>query len=128
MVIPPSSMIVVIGRFKLQPHRDALLQAVEPVLPFLHVGVGRPAMFGEVKCSTGTEDATDLADGGDRIGNRAQGPRGQRRVDRVVVEFEGLTIQTNELDGYVTSCQTLTGKIASSLQRVDRKEARDRWR
>ena len=107
------------------PARQSLLEAVEPVLPLLDVGVWRSAVFGEVEGSTGTEDATDLTNGCGRVGNAAQGPRRQRGVDRIVLEFQGLTVEAHEVDLDVTRGKALAGEISARPHWVDGAQASD---
>ena len=43
------------------PTEEALLHRFEPVLPSLHLLVGRQPVLDEVQCSTGLEDTTYLS-------------------------------------------------------------------
>ena len=71
--------------------------------PAIHAGVESSyLLFDEVAGSTGTKDATDLAHDGNSVGNGAQRPGRQRRVDGVALKLQGLAVQTDEIDCHVT--------------------------
>ena len=82
-------------------------------------------MFGEVEGPARTKVATDFTNGGGGVWNRAQGPRRQRGVDRVVVELKGLTVETDEVDLDVTGGEALAGQIRPDRRRVNSAQASD---
>ena len=65
--------------------RHTSLHAVEAVLPDTHLAIRRPAVFHEVEGAARTQDASDLADGSDRVGDAVQRPCRQRGVDGIVL-------------------------------------------
>ena len=77
---------------------DALLHAVETVLPARDAGVGAEAVLEEVERAARPQHPVHLAHGAGGVGNRAQRERAQRGVDRGVVERQVLTVEPDELD------------------------------
>lgn len=61
-------------------------------------------MFDKPEDATGTQNSADLAHFCDGIWDAAQRPRGQGRVDGIVIEWRGLPIQSDELNRYRTCC------------------------
>ena len=126
--MPPSSMIAGMSRFRLQPQATRCCTPLRRSCHFWTLLSGARPCSAKWKRSAGTKDAADLAHGGTGVGNRAQRPRRQRRVDGVVLELEGLAVETDELDHHVTVGEALSGEVAAALQRVDRHQAGDRRR
>jgi hypothetical protein len=75
--------------------------------------------------ATGTKDATDLAHGRGRVGDGAQRPGRQGPIDGVILELQRLAVQTNQIDLDVRGCETLSGEVTPSLQRVDCQQPAD---
>ena len=67
---------------------EALLEAVEAVLPAGDVGIGGEAVFEEAEGAAGAQDAAQLGQGAADVGDRAQRERDQPRVDRGVGDRE----------------------------------------
>ena len=65
---------------------DALLDAVQAVLPARDAGVGAEAVLEEVERAARPQHAVHLAHRAGGVGDRAQRERAQRGVDRRVVE------------------------------------------
>src|SRR3954453_2746626 len=75
-----------------------LLHAVEPLLPPADANVRRGAVLDEVQAATRSKHAAHLTYGGDRVGDRAQAPRAQRVVHRLVGQRQSLPVEPDYVD------------------------------
>jgi hypothetical protein len=99
---------------------DTALDRLQAVLPAAYGLVGGEAVLDEVEGPARFEDAAELAQGGDRVRDGAQGPGGQRAVEGVVLEGQGLTVETGAAYRELGRDHAVRGEPPGDLGRLDR--------
>src|SRR3954452_23233982 len=105
-----------------------LLHAVEPLLPTANPDIGRRAVLDEVQSAARPQHARHLAHGGDRVRNRAEAPRAQGGINRLVGERQPLSVQTDHVDIHRAGGDALRSEPHPHARRLDGVQASDRPR
>ncbi len=77
---------------------DALLEAVEAVLPAGDAGLGAQPVLEEVELAARAQDPAQLVQRGVDVGDGAEGERAECGVDRCVGQRDRLAVEPDELD------------------------------
>ena len=86
-MVKPASVIKIDDRAReVAPAERPLFEPIEAPLPALHAFVRREPVIDEVQRAAGLEHAAQLPEGAGHVGDRAQGPAREGRVEAVVGE------------------------------------------
>ena len=98
---------------------NSTLHGVQALLPLEYSLVRRSAVFDEPEDPSRTQHPADFAYGGDGIGDAAQRPRGKRRIDGIVIEWQRLPVQSDEFHRDCACRDALGREDSAAFERVD---------